>query len=114
MVEVEGKEKEMTKEYEPEMPIDVMVSVLLSLALVCFLVKGLADVGLIGYWWGFFIVANLAYIIHGMKNGSIKGDPANGLVVAVGPISFYFWTIIGAWRKYKPTRRSDAQQKSKT
>ena len=99
----------MTKKREPEMTIDTMVSILLSIVLVAFLVKGLADVGLVEYWWGFFIVANLAYIAHGMKNGSIKGDPANGMVIVVGPIAFYFWTIIGAWRKYKPTRRSNAQ-----
>jgi len=92
--------------------VDELVSVLLAIVLVALLAKPLADVGAIGYWWGFFMICNVVYIIHGMKEGFVKGDPANGLVVVTGPIAFYFWTIIGAWRKYKPTRRSDVQKKT--
>jgi len=104
----------MTKKNEIDFPLDVMVAVLLSLGLVALLAKGLADAGVMGYWWGFFMVCNVVYIIHGMRKGFVKGDPANGLVITTGPIAFYFWTFIMAWRKYKPTRRSDVQQESKT
>ena len=99
----------MTKK-QNDYPPDVMISILLSAGLVALLVKSLADAGIMGYWWGFFMFANLIYIIHSMKKGTIKGDPANAMVIVAGPIAFYFWTTIGAWRKYKP-RRNHAKNK---
>ena len=101
MAQMEGKEKKaMTKKSKSEYSWDEFVSVFLSLILVIILVGGLADVGMMNYWWGFFIVCNVGYILHGMKKGWAEGDPANGLVVLTGPIAFYFWTILIAWRTY--------------
>ena len=51
-------------------------------------------------WWLFFIACNIAFLIRGMGKGWAKGDPANGLVAATGPIVFYAWTFMLVWRKY--------------
>jgi len=99
----------MTRQ-QNDYPLDVMISVLLSIGLVALLVNNLTAADIMGYWWGFFMFANLIYLIHGMEKGTIKGDPANAMVLVVGPIAFYFWTILGAWRKYKP-RRNHAKNK---
>lgn len=93
----------MTKKYEynkENMPIDALISTLLAAILVAIIVKPLANYDMTGWWWGFFIVCNIVYIGYGMKKGWAKGDPANGLVIATGPIAFYTWTIASAWRKY--------------
>jgi hypothetical protein len=46
------------------------------------------------------MICNLVYLVHGMKKGWAKADPANGLLIATGPIAFYSWTYLLAWRKY--------------
>lgn len=90
----------MTKKYEPDIPIDALIGFTLAIVIVALLGNRLADAGIFEYWFGFFILCNIGYIIYGMKKGFVKGDPANGLVIASGPIAFYGWTIISAWRKY--------------
>jgi len=90
----------MTKRNELEVPIDSLVGFVLAIIIVALLGGRLSDAGIFEYWFGFFILCNLGYIIYGMKKGWANGDPANGLVIASGPIAFYGWTIIGAWRKY--------------
>ena len=88
----------MSKEHD--MPIDGLICFLLSAVTVAVVVKPLAAVGMSSWWWGFFIICNIAYIAYGMKKGWADGDPANGLVIATGPIAFYSWTYLLAWRKY--------------
>ena len=102
---MEGKEEKMTESKETtkvrnDYPLDVMVSILLALVLIALIAKPLADAGVMNYWWGFFIICNICYIAHGLKKGFVKSDPVNALVIVAGPIPFYFWTMIGAWRKY--------------
>jgi len=97
-----------------EFEADELVCILLSVTLVAILVKPLADVDMMGWWWSPFMLANLCYIIHGMREGWAKGDPANGLVICTGPIAFYFWTLLSVWRKYgkrKLLKRENSKQR---
>ena len=94
----------MTKNTPYDIPIDGLICFMLGLITVILVVKPLADIGFNEWWWGFFIVCNLAYVIYGIKTGQVKGDPANGLMIAMGPITFYSWTYLGAWRKYRRKR----------
>jgi hypothetical protein len=82
-----------------QQPIDTMVCLLLSLGLVSLLVKPLADYGVLWMWWSPFCVVNLIYILDGMKKGK-EGDPANALMIFMGPIPLYFWVMIYIWRTY--------------
>lgn len=88
---------------------DALVCLLLSALTVALVVKPLADCGMDGWWWGFFILFNGWYIIHGMKKGWAKGDPANGLVIVAGPIAFYFWTYLHVWRKYGRRKKTNVK-----
>ena len=81
-------------------PLDTLLCFLLAIVLVAILAKPLADARIMEWWWGFFMVCNLGYILYGMKKGWAKGDPGAGLSIAMGPMSFYFWTFVGAWRTY--------------
>ena len=83
-----------------QQPLDTVVCMVLTMALVALMVKPLQAVNIMSWWWGSFCIFNLVYLIYGMKKGFAKGDAANGLVVMTGPIAFYFWTMLGAWRKY--------------
>lgn len=62
------------------------------------------------YWWLSFMLVNIAYLVHGMNKGWAKGDPANGLVIASGPIAFYSWTVIAIWRKYGPKKEQESRK----
>lgn len=86
-------------------PTDAIVCLLLALGLVALMIKPLVDVGMNWYWWGAFCVVNFFYALYGLKKGTWKPDPASGLIIMFGPISFYFWTMIGAWRKYVVYRK---------
>lgn len=86
-------------------PIDAIICLLLSLGIVALVIKPLVDVEMNWYWWGFFCVCNFLYAIHGMNKGTWKSDPASGLLIMLGPITFYFFTMIGAWRKYVVYRK---------
>ena len=94
----------MTKNTPFDTPIDGLICFTLALITVALVVKPLADSGLSEWWWGFFIICNFVYIFHGMKKGWMKADPANGLLAAMGPITFYSWTYLGAWRRYRRKR----------
>jgi len=48
-------------------------------------------------WYLFFVVANIIYIVK-----YADPDPMNGLVIASGPLAFFFWVIVYAWNKYVP------------
>lgn len=86
-------------------PIDAIVCLVLALGLIALVIKPLADCGMNWWWWGAFCVVNTVYAIHGLKKGTWKPDPASGLIIMMGPIPFYFWTMIGAWRKYVVYRK---------
>jgi len=95
-----------TRKFRPcPYTVETTVCFLLSAVLVAILSKPLAREGMMGWWWGFFIFCNVCYLAYGMKVGWAKGDPANGLVIATGPIAFYFWTLAGAWRTYYVYRK---------
>jgi hypothetical protein len=81
-------------------PIDGLICFLFGAVTVAVVIKPLAAIGLSTWWWGFFMICNAAYLIYGMKKGWAKADPANGLIIATGPIAFYSWTYLNAWRKY--------------
>lgn len=81
-------------------PIDGLICFFLGILTVALVTKPLAGTGFAMWWWGFFMLCNLCYLVHGMKKGWADGDPANGLLIAVGPIAFYSWTYLLAWRKY--------------
>ena len=86
-------------------PTDAIICLLLSLGLVCLLVKPLVEVGVNWHWWGFFCICNFWYAVYGLRKGTWKPDPASGLLIMMGPITFYFFTMIGAWRKYVVYRK---------
>lgn len=92
----------MTK--KDDIPIDGLICFLLGAITVALVIKPLADVGMSEWWWGFFIICNIGYLFAGFKKGWAKPDIGNGLVVAMGPISFYSWTYLNAWRKYRRKR----------
>jgi hypothetical protein len=97
-----------------EFEMHEVVCMLLSAVLVAIAVKPLQAVDMMGWWWLPFMLFNLCYIIHGMKGGWIKGDPANAMVVASGPLAFYFWTFVSVWRKYgkrKLLKRENSKQR---
>jgi len=89
----------MTK--KDDIPIDALICFMLGICTVALVVKPLANVGMSEWWWGFFMLCNAGYILHGFKKGWAKADVANGLVIAMGPISFYSWTYLNAWREYR-------------
>lgn len=90
----------MTKRNEYDTPIDGLVCFLLGTITVAIVTTPLSGTGLAMWWWGFFMLCNFVYLVYGMKKGWAKADPANGLMIAVGPIAFYSWTYLLAWRKY--------------
>jgi len=83
-----------------DMKIDTVVCILLSIGTILLLSDNLVKSGIQAYWWGFFILCDIGYLIYGMKKGFVKGDLANGMVAASGPIAWYFWTYIMVWRTY--------------
>lgn len=90
---------------QTEMSLDTLVSFLIAIAITVWCMNLMDSVPNLGTWWWFaFVIINIVYMVTGMKSGRIKGDPANGIVVATGPVAFYFWTILGVWRKYSPWR----------
>ena len=84
-----------------EMTLGLLSAVVVSLLIIAFCIIQMA-----GYehlklgWFLFFVATNIIYIDHGMKKGWIKGDSMNGMVIASGPLAFYFWTVVGVWNKY--------------
>ena len=97
---MEGKKKKAISKNPNDIAPDMLASFLLSIITVCVLVKPLGERGLVFWWWFPFIILNIAYIGYGIRKGWANGDPANGLVVASGPIAFYAWTYVMVWRKY--------------
>ena len=91
---------------EPEIQLDSVVCILISIGIIIGCMTFMDSLPeMKTWWWLFFIVVNIIYIGTGITSGRIKGDPANALVITTGPIAFYFWTILGAWRKYNPWRK---------
>ena len=82
-----------------------MVSCFIAIGIIIFVSDGLNKTGLMEYWWGFFMLCNLGYIIHGVKEGFIKNVGYKAILIATGPLAFFTWTIVLAWRKYKPRRK---------
>jgi uncharacterized membrane protein YhaH (DUF805 family) len=100
--------------YQAEFKTDEIVCILLSVTLVAILIKPLQVVDMMGWWWFSFIIFNLCYVVHGLKKGWIKGDPANAMVIVSGPIAFYFWTFVKVWRRYgkrKLLKRENSEQR---
>jgi len=96
---MEGKTSKRVKNPH-DVPGDMLGSFMLSCITVAVVVKSLTDCEMVFWWWFPFIIINIAYLFYGMKKGWAKGDPANGIVAASGPIAFYAWTYVMVWRKY--------------
>lgn len=102
----------MTKRNENDIAIDGLICFLLGAVTVAIVGKPLAGTGAALWWWGFFMLCNFAYLAYGIKKGWAKADPANGLLIATGPIAFYSWTYMLAWRKYG--RKTNGHKKDQT
>ena len=96
---MEGKKKKAIRNPN-DVPPDMLGSFILSLLTICAVIKPLGDNDVVFWWWFPFIIFNFIYIAKGIKEGWAKPDPANGLVIATGPIAFYAWTYAMVWRKY--------------
>jgi uncharacterized membrane protein YhaH (DUF805 family) len=97
-------QKEEKMRNPDDIPIDALICFLLATITVAVVIRPLANCGLSEWWWGFFMICNIGYLIVGYKKGWAKPDIGNGMIVAVGPITFYSWTYINAWRKYGPKK----------
>lgn len=88
-----------------EMTLGVLLAAFVSMGIiaVCLVqMEGYDDLKFV--WFLFFIAANIIYIGVGMKRGYAKPDPTNALVIASGPLAFFFWAVVGTWNKYVATK----------
>lgn len=91
----------MRKKSPNDIPLSSIVAFFLSALITAFCIGQMKPYPPAGtYWWLSFMIVNLACVIYGIRKGNVKSDPANGLVIALGPLSFFFWTIVNAWNKY--------------
>ena len=102
----------MKREIRPfNPPPGHIIAFFLSLVIVLLCMTSMTDYPRLRTgWWLFFIVANIGYIVFGLKRGWVKPDPGNGLVIATGPVAFFGWTAILAWRKYISERRKPMEK----
>lgn len=82
-------------------PLSHIVAFLLSALITAFCMYQMKSYPSVSaYWWLAFMVITMIFVGEGLSKGRIKGDPIIGLIIAFGPFTFFFWTIVRTWNKY--------------
>lgn len=85
---IEGKPGEIT--------LGLLWAAYLSMVIVGVCILQMIDYGYLQFgWWAFFAIFNFIYV-----GKYVKPDIGNGMIVASGPVAFYFWVIVDVWNKY--------------
>jgi len=80
-----------------EMTLGILLAVIASMIIIAFCLIQMEGCGDVKFgWFLFFVTGNIVY----MGWTKVESDPMNVMVIASGPLAFFFWTIVGAWNKY--------------
>lgn len=82
--------------------IKCFIATILSVILVILMSSYAETVSSGSFWWvwTFFVFLDGLYIVYGYTRKRLELDACDVFLVMAGPLTFYFWVFLGAWKKY--------------